>query len=86
MTEPKLKELPGAARLTKGFFNGLIRRIECTKPLAGSGIAIEEKPDGMLISVSGGGSGGMPEGFSAVTVNVCSGGVQTQLLILAKPV
>jgi hypothetical protein len=50
MREPELKELAGASRLAKEFFNKLIRRIECTKPLAGYGISIkEEENDGLWL-------------------------------------
>lgn len=52
MRQGILQELHGAARLTRGFFNSLIRRIECTKPIAGSGVSIEQKDDGIQISVS----------------------------------
>jgi len=81
MTEPKLKELQGAARLTKGFFNGLIRRIECTKPLAGSGVSIAEKPDGIEISMSGGDGGGLAQ----YVLNVCSNGVPATLIVYGPP-
>jgi hypothetical protein len=43
MKEPELKELAGASRLAKEFFNKLIRRIECTKPTAGTGITIDAR-------------------------------------------
>lgn len=65
MREPLLKELQGASRLARGFFNSLIRRIECTKPLAGSGISISEKDDGMEISVIE---------LNKIKLNVCSNG------------
>lgn len=89
MKEPELRELKGSSRLALGFFNSLIRRIECTKPVAGSGISVQESATGIVINstatpVSGG--GGIPDGFTAVTVNVCSGGIETQLVILAKPI
>lgn len=79
--EPRLKELSGSSRLALGFFNSLIRRIECTKPLAGAGVTISEKPDGIEISSSGGGA---VNGYSDVTLNVCSNGVPTTIVVLAK--
>jgi hypothetical protein len=83
MKETQLKELQGASRLTLGFFNRLIRRIECTKPLAGAGVTITEQENGFEISSSGGGAGGAV-GYSAVTLNVCSNGSPATLLVLGK--
>ena len=75
MREPKLKELEGASRLAKGFFNRLIRRIECTKPTAGSNITISEEENGFKISSAGG-------DFKTVTLNVCSNGTPDTLVVL----
>lgn len=80
MREPSLTELRGNSRLALGFFNSLIRRIECTKPLAGSGIAIKEQENGFEISTSGIGGGG----FSEITLNVCSNGVPSTITVLGK--
>jgi hypothetical protein len=71
--EPKLAELRGDCRLALGFFNSIIRRIECTKPIAGDGVVLTEKEDGIQIAVSGGiGAGG--GGLRTITLNVCSNG------------
>lgn len=75
MREPELKELEGASRLAKGFFNRLIRRIECTKPKAGSNITITEEENGFKISGAGG-------DFNTVTINVCSNGEPFDLVVL----
>lgn len=72
MREPELKELSGASRLAREFFNKLIRRIECTKPTAGSNITITEQENGFKISSD----------FTAVTLNVCSNGTPDTLLVL----
>jgi hypothetical protein len=64
--EPRLSELQGSSRLALGFFNSLIRRIECTKPIAGDGVTLTEKEDGIQIAVSA--------SFNVVTLNVCSNG------------
>lgn len=82
MREPSLTELRGNSRLALGFFNSLIRRIECTKPLAGSGIAIKEQENGIEISISG--VGGGLGGYSAKTLNVCSNGVPYTITVLAR--
>jgi hypothetical protein len=78
MKEPELKELAGASRLAKEFFNKLIRRIECTKPTAGTGITIEQEDNGFKISSSGGGGE-----YNVVTLNVCSNGTPDTLLVLS---
>lgn len=72
MREPELKELSGASRLAKEFFNKLIRRIECTKPTAGSNITITEQENGFKISSD----------FTTVTLNVCSNGTPDTLVVL----
>jgi hypothetical protein len=81
MIEKQLNELQGTSILTKSFFNKLIRRIECTKPIAGSGITVTQQENGFEIS-SGIGVGGA--GFSEVTLNVCSNGVPATITVLAK--
>ena len=83
MKEPRLNELQGASRLTLGFYNRLIRRIECTKPLAGSGVTITEQENGIEIASSGGGAGSVA-GYSAITLNVCSNGTPATLVVLDK--
>jgi len=75
MREPELKELAGASRLAREFFNGLIRRIECTKPTAGAGITIAEEDNGFKISTQG--------EYNVVTLNVCSNGTPDTLLVLS---
>jgi len=70
--EPRLVELKGSSRLALGFFNSIIRRIECTKPIAGSGISLTEKEDGIQVSVSLGALGA--GGFKTIDLNVCSNG------------
>ena len=89
MRENQLNELQGVSILTKEFFNKLIRRIECTKPLAGAGIIITQQENGVQISTSGGGGGGGAgdiSGYTAIALNVCNNGVPGVILVLAKPV
>jgi len=76
MREPSLTELAGASRLAREFFNKLIRRIECTKPTAGTGITIAEEDNGFKISSSGG-------EYNVVTLNVCRDGTPDTLLVLS---
>jgi hypothetical protein len=85
MRENQLNELQGVSILTKEFYNKLIRRIECTKPLAGIGITIKEQENGFEIS-GGGGGGGSVAGYSAITLNVCSNGTPAEIVVLGFPV
>jgi hypothetical protein len=72
--EPRLVELKGNCRLALGFFNSLIRRIECTKPIAGDGVILTEKEDGIQIAVSGGSVTTASLGLMTYDLNVCSNG------------
>jgi len=78
--EPQLKELQGNSRLALGFFNSLISRIECTKPLAGDGLTIIDKPDGVELNVSVDAlvSGG---NLKKITLNVCSNGTPDTITV-----
>ena len=86
MRENQLNELQCVSILTKEFFNKLIRRIECTKPLDGAGIRITQQENGVQISSVGGGSVGSVADYSAITLNVCSNGTPAEILVLGKPV
>lgn len=80
MKESRLNELQGASRLTRGFFNRLIRRIECTKPLAGSGITITEQENGIEIS-SIPQEIPTPTPLRQITLNVCENGVPSTIVV-----
>jgi hypothetical protein len=71
-TEARLNEIDGPSRLGKGFFNKLIRRIECTKPIAGANVTLIDVPDGIQISVTGVVTGTPP--LKQITLNVCLNG------------
>lgn len=72
--EPPLKELNGSCRLALGFFNSLINRIECTKPIAGSGISIVQQADGIVIN------GGISNAITYL-LNVCSNGTPGTIVV-----
>jgi len=80
MRSTELKELQGASRISLGFVNSLIRRIECTKPLAGSNILITQEDNGYKINLIGLGSNSP---FNAVTyeLNVCSNGNPDTIIV-----
>jgi len=78
MRQKQLKEIKGASRLAREFFNSLIRRIECTKPTAGTGITVTEEDNGFKISSTS--TGGE---YNVITLNVCSNGTPDTLLVLS---
>jgi hypothetical protein len=71
--EPPLRELKGRSRLALGFFNSLINRIECTKPLPGNNVFVRQYPDGIQVNVSA----------NVVTLNVCSNGTPSTLAVFS---
>jgi hypothetical protein len=68
--EPRLKELTSPSRLAIGFFNSVIRRIECTKPLGSTSITATQTSDGYILEVN-----------NAVTLNVCSNGIPEKIVV-----
>ena len=85
MRENTLTELKGNSRLALGFFNSLIRRIECTKPIAGEGISIQPVDNGFVISVSGGNGGGSL-GARVIDLDVCINGVPQTIQVYGPSV
>ena len=73
MREPKLREIQESkVKFNKQFVNKIIRRIECTVPLAGNNITTKELDSGIEISAN----------FNVVTLNVCSNGTPAELVVL----
>jgi len=75
--QPKLKLLEGSSRLALGFFNSLINRIECTKPLEGEGITVTQEADGSGFTIN--------LDAETVTLNVCSNGVPATIDVYVAP-
>jgi hypothetical protein len=71
MRENRITELEGVSIITKGFFNRLIRRIECTKPIKSKNIKVTPNDDGYLIELT------------AITykLNVCSNGEPDKIIV-----
>ena len=84
--EPRLSELQGSSRLALGFFNSIIRRIECTKPIAGDGVILTEKEDGIQVAVSGGSVTTASLGLQTITFNVCSNGTPATIQVYGPSV
>ena len=85
MRENQLNELQGVSILTKEFYNKVIRRIECTKPLAGAGIAIKQEENGVAISISGVGGGSLESSAVTFELNVCSNGTPDTIIVYGPP-
>jgi len=83
MREPELKELQGASKLARGFFNRLIRRIECTKPIAGTNVSIVQQDDGFKITADATPYPSVT--FSVISLQVCSGGDTETVYVLSVP-
>lgn len=88
--EPQLKELPGGnIKLHAEHFRRVVRRIECTKPLAGDGITLEEKDNGIKISVdpatlaaASGGAMGLGDLAKLIELDVCKNGEPSTIYVL----
>jgi hypothetical protein len=80
MAEPRLTEIPGPSRIGVKFFNKIIRRIECTKPIPGTGVTITENEDGIVINATAT-SGGSPQNLNQITLNVCSNGTPSTIIV-----
>ena len=73
--DKELDELPaGKIKMGRKFFENMRNRIETIKPTAGTYIKIE-KETGYGLKISG--------DFNVVTLNVCSNGVPSQLVVLS---
>ena len=83
MKQAQLKELSGNSRLGRDFFNAIIRRIECSRPIAGKNVTLDEKENGIIINAKGSLSGGFGE-YSELQLNVCSNGTPAVLTVLGK--
>jgi len=70
--EPKLDMLPDKdMKISGDKFRKIVRRIECTVPLAGYSIYTEETDDGIKLHLDA----------ERVTLNVCSNGVPATLVV-----
>ena len=72
--EPKLTMLPDKdLKLSGGHFRRVVRRIECTVPLAGFAIQTHEEDGGIRIHLNA----------ERITLNVCSNGTPSTIIVLS---
>lgn len=73
--------------ITKKYLRGLEDAVRQRTPVAGANIDIKVTDGSFVISSTPGISilgGGVPEGFTSVTLTVCSNGTPAQLIVLGK--
>jgi hypothetical protein len=73
--------------ITKTYLHDLEAAVRQRTPVAGANIDIKVTDGSFVISATAGISiagGGVPEGFTAVTLTVCSNGTPAQLIVLGK--
>lgn len=74
MSEPRLKQI-SAGKLNLEFFNKIIKRIEGTKPLAGTLIKVSEEVDGIKISL---------DNAEIKELNVCKNGEPDKIKVFVQ--
>jgi len=74
--------------ITKTYLHDLEAAVKQRTPVAGANIDIKVTDGSFVISATAGisitGGGGVPEGFTAVTLTVCSNGTPAQLIVLGR--
>jgi len=74
--------------ITKKYLRGLEDAVRQRTPVAGANIDIKVTDGSYVISATAGiniaGGGGVPEGFTAVTLTVCSNGTPAEIVVLGK--
>jgi len=83
----KVPVLPDTGLITKSYLRDLEAAVRQRTPVAGANIDIKVTDGSFIMSATGnisGAGGGLPEGFTAVTITVCSNGTPAQLIVLGK--
>ena len=83
----KVPVLADTGLITKTYLHDLEAAVRQRTPAAGANIDIKVTDGSYVISAKAGiniGGGGVPEGFTVVTLTVCSNGTPAELLVLGK--
>ena len=83
----KVPVLPDTGLITKSYLHDLEAAVRQRTPVAGVNIDIKVTDGSYVISATGdisGAGGGVPEGFTVVTITVCSNGTPAELIVLGK--
>ena len=72
--------------ITKTYLHDLEAAVKQRTPVAGANIDIKVTDGSYVISATAGINiaGGVPEGFTAVTLTVCSNGTPAEIVVLGK--
>ncbi len=85
----KVPVLADNGLITKTYLHDLEAALRQRTPVAGANIDIKVTDGSYVISATAGvnvgvGGGGVPEGFTVVTLTVCSNGTPAEILVLGK--
>lgn len=84
----KVPVLADTGLITKTYLHDLEAAVKQRTPVAGANIDIKVTDGSYVISATAGiniaGGGGVPEGFTAVTLTVCSNGTPAEIVVLGK--
>lgn len=84
----KVPVLADNGLITKTYLHDLEAAVRQRTPVAGANIDIKVTDGSYVISATAGVNvgvgGGVPEGFTVVTLTVCSNGTPAQLIVLGK--
>jgi hypothetical protein len=83
----KVPVLADTGLITKTYLHDLEAAVKQRTPVAGANIDIKVTDGSYVISSTAGiniGVGGVPEGFTAVTLTVCSNGTPAELIVFGK--
>lgn len=85
----KVPVLADTGLITKTYLHDLEAAVRQRTPVAGANIDIKVTDGSYVISATAGvnvgvGGGGVPEGFTVVTLTVCSNGTPAEIVVLGK--
>jgi hypothetical protein len=86
----KVPALADNGIITKTYLHDLEAAVRQRTPVAGANIDIKVTDGSFVISATAGiniaAGGGVPEGFTVVTLTVCSNGTPAEIIVLGKEI
>ena len=85
----KVPVLADTGLITKTYLHDLEAAVRQRTPVAGANIDIKVTDGSFVISATAGilgAVGGVPQGFTAVTLTVCSNGTPAEILVLGREI
>jgi hypothetical protein len=85
----KVPLLPDNGLITKAYLHDMEAAVKQRTPIAGDNITIKVTDGSYVISATAGvniavAGGGEPDGFTVVTLTVCSNGIPATITVLSK--